>query len=107
MTGGFAGLCGSFLLGPRIGRFDEDEDYKNTKKKLQMLSKERASKKTKFGKKYRHLQKKKDTKNNKTNPDGNNQGEKKNQKKGKHKKVIERVRKNGDESFGSDDNVDD
>jgi len=53
ITGGFAGLCGSFLLGPRIGRFDEDLDYKNTKKKLQMLSKERASKKTKFGKKNR------------------------------------------------------
>ena len=51
MTGGFAGLMGSFLLGPRIGRFDEDLDYKNTKKKLQMLSKERASKKTKNGKK--------------------------------------------------------
>ena len=33
IPGGFAGLCGSFLLGPRIGRFDEDLDYKNTKKK--------------------------------------------------------------------------
>ena len=58
ITGGFAGLCGSFLLGPRIGRFDEDLDYKNTKKKLQMLTKERATKKTKFGKKYRQLDKK-------------------------------------------------
>lgn len=74
ITGGFAGLCGSFLLGPRIGRFDEDLDYKNTKKKLQMLSKERASKKTKFGKKYRKIQKKDKMKANKTDPGGKNQG---------------------------------
>ena len=56
ITGGFAGLCGSFLLGPRIGRFEEDLDYKNTKKKLQMLSNERATKKTKQDKKLKMQQ---------------------------------------------------
>jgi len=46
-------------------------------------------------------------KNNKTNPDGKTQGEKKNKKKGKNKKAVEKVKLNGYESFGSDENVDD
>ena len=92
------------LLGPRIGRFDEDLDYKNTKKKLQMLSKERASKKTKLGKKYRQMQKKNKL-NDKTPKEGRDHRTKK--KGNKAKKAIEKVKKNGYESFGSDENVDD
>ena len=46
-------------------------------------------------------------KNNKTSPDGRHQGEKKNKKQGKHKKAVEKVKNNGYESFGSDENVDD
>ena len=53
------------------------------------------------------MQKKKDKKNISTNPDGNNKGEKKSTKNAKHKNVIEKVKKNGYESFGSDENVDD
>ena len=105
ITGGFAGLCGSFLLGPRIGRFDEDLDYKNTKKKLQMLSKERASKKTKLGKKLRTMQKK-NRLNDKKTGDGSNHL-RTNKKKDKAKKSVEKIKKNGYESFGSDENVDD
>ena len=40
VTGGFAGLIGSYCAGPRNNIFDEDEDYRKSKKKLQMLSKE-------------------------------------------------------------------
>ena len=40
VTGGFAGIIESYITGPRINTFDEDEDYKKSKKKLQMLSKE-------------------------------------------------------------------
>ena len=43
VTGGFAGFSGSYCTGPRTNIFDEDEDYKKSKKKLQMLSKESES----------------------------------------------------------------
>ena len=44
VTGGFAGVCGSYFLGPRVSVFNDDEDYLKSKKKLQMLSKESESK---------------------------------------------------------------
>jgi len=67
-----------------------------------MLSKERAYKKTKLGKQYRKIQKKKVKK------AGTDQGkEQKKEKQGKTQKAVEKVKKNGYESFGSDENVDD
>ena len=53
------------------------------------------------------MQKKKEKRNMKTNPNAKHQGEKKSTKKDKHKKVIGEVKMNGYESFGSDENVDD
>ena len=44
VTGGFAGISGSYCVGPRINTFDADEEYRKSKKKLQMLSKESLSK---------------------------------------------------------------
>ena len=44
VTGGFSGFSGSYCVGPRVNIFDEDEDFKKSKKKLQMLSKESESK---------------------------------------------------------------
>lgn len=74
-----------------------------------MLSKERASKKTKFGKKYRQIQQKGQLKSKKTmNQDRSSSPViKTNKKKSKTKKLVEKIKKNGYESFGSDENVDD
>ena len=34
--GGFGGLVGTMILGPRLGFFDEDETAKNIRKKRQL-----------------------------------------------------------------------
>ena len=43
ITGGFAGLCGSYFVEPRMNIFNEDEDYNKSMKKLKMLSKDTES----------------------------------------------------------------
>ena len=45
--GGFGGLVGTIILGPRIGFFDEDEATKNIIKKRQMEAQKRNEKKEK------------------------------------------------------------